>query len=290
MFQGFETRQIDVDGATIHTRIGGSGAPVLLLHGYPQTGAMWHGVAAALAKTNTVIVPDLRGYGASLCHDGDFTFRAMAHDQVAVMAALGHDRFDVIAHDRGARTTHRMVLDHPDAVHSVAILDIIPTLDVWRTMDDWLAKRYFHWTFLCQPGDMPARLINADPLAYMRHAIFGLSGTGTGFDPRAMAEYEEAAQKPSVVAAWCGDYTAAAGPDLDHDRADVGRTLPHPCLVLWGAKGAVAHAMDPLTAWRVWFPDATGQAVDAGHFLVEENEAAVLPLLQSHLAAKGLPA
>lgn len=287
MFSGFEEIDIPLTGATIHARVGGAGEPLLLLHGYPQTHVMWHGIADELAKTHRVIVADLRGYGDSIAHDKDFSFRAMARDQVELMQALGHSRFDVVAHDRGARTAHRMTLDHPHAVRSVALIDILPTLDVWRTMDDWLAKRYYHWMFLAQPGEMPHRLICGDPILFLHSALIGLSGAVDLFHPDAMAAYERAASNPSVVAAWCGDYSAAASIDLDHDRMDLGRTNPIPCLVLWGGKGVVDHHLDPVTAWQAWFPNATGHAIDAGHFLVEERPAEVLNALRHHLGQIG---
>ncbi|MCI5076522.1 alpha/beta hydrolase [Oricola sp.] len=284
MFAGFEEIDVALDGATIHARVGGAGEPLLLLHGYPQTHAMWHGIAEDLARSHRVVVADLRGYGDSLAHDGDFTFRAMARDQVALMAHLGHESFHVVSHDRGARTAHRMVLDHESAVRSLVLMDILPTLDAWRTMDDWLARRYFHWLFLSQPGDMPRRLISGDPILFLHSALAGLSASLDMFDPDALAEYERAARKPDVVAAWCGDYTAAATSDLDHDRADLGRTSAVPCLVLWGARGVVAHHIDPLDAWRAWFPAVTGHAIDTGHFLVEERPADVLAALNAHFA------
>ncbi|MFE3839233.1 alpha/beta fold hydrolase [Pseudogemmobacter sonorensis] len=283
LFAGFEKINIELSGATIHAKVGGEGDPLLLLHGYPQTHMMWHVIAEDLAKSHRVVAADLRGYGDSVAHDGDFTFRAMAQDQVAMMRHLGYSRFHVISHDRGARTAHRMVLDHPDVVRSVALIDILPTLDVWRTMDDWLARRYYHWLFLSQPGNMPRRLINNDPILFLHSALIGLSGATELFDERALAEYERAACNPEVVAAWCGDYTAAATVDLGHDRADLGRTSLIPCLILWGSRGVVAHHLDPLDAWRAWFPKADGHAVEAGHFLVEEQPAEVLRTLTRHL-------
>lgn len=287
MFAQFETQSFDVASARIHARVGGEGPPLLLLHGFPQTHVMWHVIADQLAEQYQVVVPDLRGYGDSVAHDGDFTFRAMAADQVAVMRALGHDRFHVVSHDRGARTAHRMVLDYPEAVQSVALMDILPTLDVWRTMDDWLAKKYYHWTFLAQPGGMPQALINSDPVLYMRSALVGLSGDVGMFHPEAMAAYEAAARKPSVVDAWCGDYAAGAAVDLEHDRADEGRRFDMPCLILWGTKGAITHHVDPLEAWRVWFPNAVGQGVEAGHFLIEERPEEVLAAVLGHLEGAG---
>ncbi|GGE47833.1 alpha/beta fold hydrolase [Actibacterium pelagium] len=283
MFAGFEEIDVALPEATIHARVGGKGDPLLLLHGYPQTHFMWHPVAEQLAETHRVIIPDLRGYGDSVAKSDDFTFRAMAQDFILLMEHLGHSQFQVVSHDRGSRVAHRMVLDHPDAVRSVAILDILPTLDVWRVMDDWLAKKYYHWSFLAQPGDMPRRLINGDPILFLHSALLGLSGSTDLFAKEALAEYERAARNPDVVAAWCGDYSAGASTDLDHDRENLGQTSDIPCLVLWGSKGAVAHHIDPLEAWKVWFPNAVGHAVDAGHFLVEERPTEVLEALIEHL-------
>ena len=287
MFKGFEQVDVAVGSATLRARIGGAGEPLLLLHGYPQTHVMWHTIAEDLARTHQVIAPDLRGYGDSVARSDDFSFRAMAQDQVELMQHLGHSSFHVVSHDRGARTAHRMTLDHPKAVRSVALLDILPTLDVWRTMDDWLAKRYWHWPFLAQPGGMPERMINADPVAFLHEALLGLAGSADFFDPRAMRAYEDAASNPAVVAAWCGDYAAGASIDLEHDSANLGETRQMPCLVLWGKTGAVAHHVDPLEVWQAWFPQAQGAAIDAGHFMVEEQlEATMAPLL-AHLARRG---
>ena len=287
MFSGFQKIDMEVSGATIHARVGGDGPPVLLLHGYPQTHVMWHVVAEDLAKTHRVVVADLRGYGDSVAKADDFTFRAMAQDQVDLMRHLGHETFHVVSHDRGARTAHRMVLDHPDVVQSLVLMDILPTLDVWRTMDDWLAQKYYHWLFLAQPGDMPRRLINADPICYLHAALLGLAGSKEMFDPRALAEYERAARNPSVVGAWCADYTAAASADRVHDAQDEGRTSDILCLVLWGQRGVIARHIHPLDAWRAWFPNVTGHDIDAGHFLVEERPDEVLAAVSQHLAASG---
>jgi haloacetate dehalogenase len=284
VFSSFEEININVSSATIHARVGGSGPALLLLHGYPQTHVMWHVIVDELAKFYYVVVPDLRGYGDSIAFDDDFTFRTMALDQVELMKHLGFKEFDVVAHDRGARTAHRMVLDHPSIVSSIALLDILPTLEVWRTMDDWLAKRYYHWMFLSQPGGMPQKLINSDPVMFLHAALLGLSSKNDTFDPRALAEYERAAKNPSVVAAWCSDYTEGASTDLEHDREDEQRTSEIPCLVLWGNQGVVAHHVDPLKSWQVWFPKAAGHAIEAGHFLVEEKPIEVLRYLKMHLS------
>ncbi|GEL19635.1 alpha/beta fold hydrolase [Pseudonocardia asaccharolytica] len=283
MFAGFHPHDVEVEGAVIRARVGGDGTPLLLLHGYPQTHAMWHPVAAQLARTHTVVATDLRGYGDSKAHNEDFTFRTMANDQVRVMDRLGFATFDVVAHDRGARTAHRMALDHPRRVASVALLDILPTLDVWRLMDSWLALRYYHWLFLAQPGDMPRRMICHDPVLFLHAALGGLGGPLDVFAPEALAAYEEAARNPEVVKAWCLDYTAAAGPDREHDEADRGRTIDVPALILWGTRGVVGAQCDPLDAWRAHFPRAIGRSIDAGHFLVEERPDEVLAAVTEHL-------
>ncbi len=291
LLPGLQPFVVEVDGATVRGRWSPSGARgvVLLLHGYPQTGAMWHHVAPALVADGfTVVAPDLRGYGTSVCHDGDMTFRAMADDQVGVLRGLGLDpaAVHVVGHDRGARTAHRLVLDHPDLARSVALLDILPTLTVWEQMDAWLARRYFHWTFLIQGAGLPERLIGADPRAWLDHALGALGGTD-GMTPAALEEYAAAARVPSVVHAWCEDYRAGAGADLEHDRADVGRTLDLPTLVLWGEKGVVGARADPVEVWRSWFPAAVGHGVPSGHFLAEQRPEDVLDALRTHLAASG---
>lgn len=224
----------------MHARVGGSGPPILLPHGFPQTHVMWHRIAPALATRNTLVAADIRGYGDSRTGSADFTFRAMAADQVQLMSELGHERFHVVGRDRGARIAHRMALDHPHCVASVASLDILPTLEVWRLMDDWLAQHYYHWAFLSR-DEFPARLINHDPVYFLHQTLGGLSGALDVFDSRALVEYDRAAQRPEVVAAWCKDYWFAARDDLEHDRADLGRTLDVPALVLWGDRGVVGE-------------------------------------------------
>ncbi|WP_307857475.1 alpha/beta hydrolase [Mycobacterium sp. SM1] len=284
LFTGFDTVDHPVGQGVVHARVGGRGAPVLLLHGFPQTHAMWHRVAPRLAEKNTVVAADIRGYGSSR-GGGEFTFRAMAGDLILLMDELGYERFHVVGHDRGARVAHRMAFDHPHRVASVALLDILPTLDVWELMDAWLVRRYYHWAFLAQPGGLPERLISNDPIFFLHHTLRGLSGSLVVFDPAALQEYERAAQRPEVVAAWCADYRSAAGEDLDHDRADLSRTLDIPALVLWGANGVVGAKCDPLQRWRKHFPKATGASVAAGHFLAEEAPDTVFGYLSEHLAA-----
>ncbi len=289
MFEGFERERIDVSGATIDLVRGGAGPPVLLLHGYPQTRAMWASVAEALAEDHTVVAADLRGYGDSSRPPGGsdhagYSKRAMAADQVEAMAALGFDRFTVIGHDRGARVGHRMALDHPARVERLSVLDIVPTRTVYATVDRDLATRYYHWFFLIQPFDLPERLIGADPVYYLRKALSSLSGGSLdAFSPAALAEYERCFAAPGAVHATCEDYRAAASIDLDHDEADADRGVGCPVQVLWGANGTVGALYEPLEIWRGYARDARGRSLDAGHFLVEERPAETLAELRAFL-------
>lgn len=283
MFPKSEVRRIDVPGAQLSVRLMGAGDPVILLHGYPQTHAMWGRLVDHLLPGRLLVMPDLRGYGRSLALYRDHSFRAMAHDVLAMATRLGIARFHLVGHDRGGRVAHRLALDAPDRVVSVAVLDILPTLEVWRNMGDReLALRYFHWTFLAQPGGLPQRLIGADPEGFLRSSLEALGAPLGTFDPRALEEYSAAAREPSVVDAWCADYGAAATVDLDHDAADVGRTLDLPALAVWGEHGMVGR-FDPLSAWRRWFPAVVGQGVDAGHFLAEQRPDVVGPLIAAHV-------
>ncbi|MBF4160841.1 alpha/beta fold hydrolase [Nocardioides acrostichi] len=292
-FAGFSEDDVDVPGARIHLRShpgpqrAGSPVrpPVVLLHGYPQTGAMWHEVASGLATERPVLVPDLRGYGRSSAIDGNLSFRAMAADVAALLDERGIEAAHVVAHDRGARAAHRLALDHPGRVRSLALLDILPTLAVWRLMgadDGWLARRYWHWPLLAHPVVGPA-VVCPDPVTWLRTGLRTL-GVGDWLDARALAEYERAAASPGVAQAWCADYAAAGDVDLEHDRLDQGRTLEMPTLVLWGSRGVVGAQVDPVEEWRRVFPQATGRALDAGHFLAEERPEETLALVRRHLA------
>lgn len=284
MFDGFVRHRIDLPGVTINAVAAGAGPPVLLLHGYPQTLAMWHEIAPQLATTHTVVAADLRGYGdSSAPADDDYSFRAMAADQVAVMAGMGHARFSVVGHDRGARTAHRMALDCAVVLDRVALLDIVPTGHVLATVDLALARRYFHWFFLSQPEPLPERLIGAEPLLYLHTALAGL---GTGLDAYAvdaLAEYERCFDATTIHAI-CQDYRAALGIDSAHDAADAGVRVRHPLLVLWGSRGVVGQVHRPLEVWREYGDDVRGRPIDAGHFLVEERPAEVLAAIQAFLA------
>jgi len=277
LFPGFIAQQVRTSGAEIHFETGGSGPPLLLLHGFPQTHSMWHKVAPALAREFTVVCPDLRGYGDSSKPPSDETHaayskRAMANDMVELMHALGFDRFRVAGHDRGARVTHRLCADHPAAVERAAVLDISPTRLMYRQTDMEFARLYYHWFFLIQPFDLPERLIAADPAYYLRRKTGGWGSPNACFDPRAFAEYERCYCNPETIHATCEDYRASATIDLAHDDVDVaaGRKIACPLLVLWGEKGVVHRCFDPLADWRSVAVDVRGQALPSGHYLAEE--------------------
>jgi haloacetate dehalogenase len=288
VFQGFRTVRMDVEGVIVHALVGGDGPAVLLLHGFPQSHVMWHPIASRLATRGTVVAADLRGYGDSgVPPAGDdhagYSFRAMAADQVGLMRALGHERFAVVGHDRGARVAHRTALDHPAAVTRVAVLDILPTLHLYTHVDQAFATAYYHWFFFLQP-EVPERLISADPVGYL-HTLLAGWGSGLGaFAPEALAEYERCFADPARLHAMLEDYRAAATVDLEHDRADLDRRVEVPLLALWGARSVVARSpVDPLEVWRERGTDIRGATVDAGHFLVEERPAETLAVLERFL-------
>ena len=292
LFPGFRSACFEGEGATIACVGGGSGPPLLLLHGYPQTHAMWHRIAPALARRYTVVCADLRGYGDSSKPPTDashapYAKRAMAADMVAVMRELGHPRFRLVGHDRGGRVAHRLAVDHPDAVEKVAVLDIAPTLAMYEKTDRAFATAYYHWFFLIQPFDLPERMIGADPVAYLRTKIGGWGSGGTAFfDPRALAEYERCFSDPATIHATCEDYRAAASIDLEHDAADraAGRRVGCPLLALWGERGVVHRLFDPLAEWRAVADDARGRPLPCGHYLAEEAPDATLAELEAFLA------
>jgi haloacetate dehalogenase len=296
VLDGFRTVDVPVSSeagdVTVHAEIGGAGPPVLLLHGFPQTHVMWHRVAPALARTHTVVAPDLRGYGdSSKPPSGDdhaeYSFRAMAADQHALMAELGSDRYAVVGHDRGARVAHRLALDAPDAVTRVALLDILPTTHVYDSVDRRLATAYYHWFFFLQPAPVPERLIAGDPIGYL-HSLLGGWGSGLDtYDPDALAEYERCFLDTDARHAMLEDYRAGASVDYDLDRADAaaGRTLEVPLLLLWGSRSVVGGSpTDPVDVWRTRAVDVVGRAIPAGHFLAEERPAETLAALQEFLS------
>jgi len=286
LFPGFTTRHVATAGARIHCEVGGSGPPLLLLHGYPQTHAMWHRIAPRLVERYTVVCSDLRGYGDSSKPDGGeghvaYSKREMAKDQVEVMQALGFARFKLVGHDRGGRVAHRLCLDHPQAVERVAVLDISPTRLMYASSDMGFATAYYHWFFLIQPFDLPERLIGSDPVYYLRRKLGGLSSGLGVFDPRALAEYERCFADPATIHATCEDYRAAASIDLEHDGADAHARVQCPLLALWGEKGVVHRFFDPIADWKSVARDVRGKALASGHYLAEEVPEATLAELQA---------
>jgi haloacetate dehalogenase len=277
VFEGFQPAHIQTAGATINLMVGGSGPPVLLLHGYPQSHVIWHRVAPALAQHYTVVAADLRGYGDSSRPEGGndhagYAKRAMAQDQVDVMRALGFERFAVVGHDRGGRVGHRMALDHAERVTRLAVLDIVPTHYVFHHVSADLARLYYHWFFLIQPYDLPERLIGADPIFYLHTKLGGWGSGGLRiFAPEALAEYERCFRDPATIHATCEDYRAAASIDLVHDEADLGRQVTCPVLVLWGERGVPHRVHDVLGAWHEYAADVRGHTLPTGHYLAEER-------------------
>jgi haloacetate dehalogenase len=283
MFNVFQTHTVIRDGVHLHTRIAGEGPPLLLLHGHPQTQAMWHRVAPALAQHFTVVLMDLRGYGDSSRPAPDAEHRAhskreMALDALTVMAQHGFDRFGVLAHDRGARVAHRLAADHPQAVQRLMLLDIAPTLAMYAQTSEDFARAYWHWFFLIQPPPLPEALIASDPVRYVR-SVMGSRHAGLApFDPEALAEYERCIALPGTATSICEDYRASAGIDLEHDRADVaaGRRLAQPLHMLWGEHGTVGRCFDVLSLWRERAEQVSGQTLPCGHYIAEESPERVI--------------
>ena len=283
MFDVFETLSIDGPAGPLRVRRAGDGPPLLMLHGHPQTHAMWHRVAPALAQHFSLVLMDLRGYGESVRPPSDavhtpYAKREMARDALAVMAQLGHPRFQVLAHDRGARVAHRLAGDHPAQVERMLLLDIAPTLAMYAGTNEAFARAYWHWFFLIQPPPLPEALIASDPARYVR-SVMGKRHAGLGaFAPEALAEYERCAALPGSAEAMCEDYRAAAGIDLEHDRADIaaGRRLTMPLRVLWGGQGVVGACFDVLALWRERADEVSGQALPCGHYIAEEAPQALI--------------
>ncbi len=281
MFDGFRLASIDTGEATLRVRYGGSGPPVLLLHGHPQTHLMWHRVAADLARDFTVVAPDLRGYGESskppTTDDHEpYSKRAMARDQVALMRQLGFERFAVAGHDRGGRCAYRLALDHPDRVSRLAVLDILPTGEHFRRADMQFGLGYWHWFFLAQPFDVPERIIGADPRGFFTRG-WPRDASGRPIPPpyhaaEAVEDYLRCYENPETVHATCEDYRAGATYDFELDEADrsAGRRITCPVLALWGAQGALPRWYDILAIWREWADDVRGGPIASGHFMAEE--------------------
>ncbi len=287
-FPGFEARRVRCrDDVEIHALQHGEGPPLLLLHGHPQTHVIWHRVAGELARHFRLVLCDLRGYGdsskpAGLADHSNYSRRAMAGDLLQVMREFGHERFAVLAHDRGARVAHRLAADHPQAVSRMTLLDIAPTLAMYRQTDEAFARAYWHWFFLIQPAPLPERLIEADPGAYVRDLMRSRNGSLDAFDPRALQAYARCLGSPGAAHGLCEDYRAAAGIDLEHDAADRARDarLALPLQILWGEHGVVQRCFEPLDEWRKVALDVRGGTLPCGHYIPEE---APRPLLDAAL-------
>ena len=286
-FEGFTLETREVDGHAVRFRRGGTGPPLLLLHGNPQTHAMWHKVAPALARTNTVICADIRGYGfsakpaASADHLA-YSKREMARDVAGLMRDLGFARYTVISHDRGARLAHRLALDHAGAVAGLCVMDIVPTLHHFGHVDMAFAMGYYHWFSLAQPHPGPERLIEQDVELWFDVHTSREPKDRDFFALEARADYLAALRSPGTVIAICEDYRAAATIDLEHDRASraAGQRIACPLLVLWGARGRIGEWYRPLQVWGEYAAGpVSGQAVSSGHYLAEEAPAEVLAAL-----------
>ena len=291
-FEGFTLGMHAVGDGELRVRIGGEGPPLLLLHGNPQTHAMWHAVAPALARTHTVICPDLRGYGGSFKpapspDHAPYSKRAMARDMAELMTSLGHDRFAVVSHDRGARVAHRLAIDNPGRVTRLAVLDIVPTIEHFERTDMSFALGYYHWFWFAQPHPFPEELINAAPAVWFHAHTSREPKPPSFFRQEALDDYLAAAHDPEMIAGMCEDYRAAAGIDLEHDRISraAGRRVDCPMLVLWGAKGKIGGWYDPVALWKDYANGPVrGHAVNSGHYLAEEAPGEVLAAVSPFLA------
>lgn len=289
LMPGFAFGRTTVGDVTLRHACAGTGPPVLLLHGHPQTLVAWRHVAPRLVAAGfTVVAADLRGYGGSSKPPGGrdhaaYSKRAMAADMVALMRTLGHDRFAVAGHDRGGRVAHRMALDHPGAVDRLAVVDIAPTATMYARTDKTFATRYFWWFFLIQPFDLPERMIGSDPEHFLRHHLAGQGLTEDRLEPEAFAEYLHWYRRPETLHAICEDYRAAAGIDLAHDAADEHRKVDAPLLAVWGAEGFVGQAYDVPATWAEKAQEVTGRALPCGHAVPELAPAALADALTGFL-------
>jgi haloacetate dehalogenase len=281
MMEDFIAAEIQTGETSIFVRSCGSGSPILLLHGFPQTQLMWRRVAPLLARKFTVVCADLRGYGRSGCpastpNHAPYAKRSMAQDMVAVMERLGFPRFSVAGHDRGGRVAYRMALDHPNRVDRLAVLDIVPTETVWERADARFALAFWPWSLLAQPEPLPERILAAAPEAIVDDALGGWGSPAAVFPPEVHTAYVQALRDPSHAHAICEEYRAAATIDREHDKADLaaGRRIGCPLLALWSARGALdtwyVEEAGPIALWRAWSDDVRGHALEAGHFFPEE--------------------
>lgn len=290
LIEGFTRHPLPGEGIEIEALVGGSGPPLLLLHGYPQTRLMWRAVAPALAERFTVVVPDLRGYGRSDKPADDpehrtYSKRIMARDQIASMRALGFERFAVAGHDRGARVAYRLALDSPQSVTALALLDILPTADVWELLSPDSAIRMYHWQFLAQPEPLPETLIGAQPEFFLRYTLQSWAAPGFQFDEANVADYVACFSPFDAIHASCADYRAGASVDRADDEADRGRRIAAPTLILWSSGFSVAKA-DPMHRWSQWADSLEGLEVPGGHFVCEEQPERVAAALLRFFAQR----
>jgi len=289
LFDNFERKRLRVGDIDINYAKAGSGEPVLLLHGFPQNLALWAKVAPALAGRFTVVCADLRGYGDSSkpkCAPdrANYSFRAMANDQVALMRALGFGRFRVVGHDRGGRTGHRMALDHPETVRSLAVLDIVPTYAMFMETNRHIAGAYWHWYFLSQPEPLPERMIGCDPDFFYETCLVGWGAAKLAdFDAEMLAAYRSAWRDPAMIHGSCSDYRAAATIDLEHDAADIDRKVACPTLALWGEHGAMHRCFDIAAAWRKRCANLSTATLPGGHFFIDLLPAETAKILTEFL-------
>lgn len=297
-FEEFEAFEVQGEEASIFLRRFGSGPPVLLLHGFPQTHLMWRSVAPLLARSFTVICADLRGYGRSSCppsrpDHAPYSKRAMANDMISVMENLGFSRFSVAGHDRGGRVGYRLALDHPQHIEGLAVLDVVPIADAWARADRRLATAYWPWSLLAQPEPLPERLLSAAPDAVVDDALSTWGSAADAFASEIRTQYIEALREPAHVHAICEEYRAAATLDYEHDIADrrAGRGIICPILVLWDGHGSLnswyTEEGGPLALWRAWADDLRGMALDGGHFFPEQIPERTAQELSTFFASVG---
>jgi haloacetate dehalogenase len=293
LFPGYASEWISTRSGRIFARIGGSGPPLLLLHGFSETHVMWHRVAPQLADRFTLIIADLPGYGWSDMPPSDpdhtpYTKRAMAQRIIEMMQQLGYVQFALAGHDRGGRVSYRLALDHPGALSRLAVLDILPTYDYWQKMDRLYALKIYHWAFLAQPYPLPETLIGGHPDFFLRQkmASWSKSKDLSAIDPRALQHYLAPFRDPSRLHAMCEDYRAGAALDFEHDKADhdAGNKITVPMLALWGDAGIARAAATPLDTWKNWATDVTGMPINSGHFLCEEDADATAKALRAFFA------
>lgn len=277
MFEGFRDARAEIDGVEIAYWIGGSGPPVLLLHGFPQSRALWARVAPDLAQHFTVVCADLRGYGQSSKPPAppdaaNYSFRAMARDQLGLMRSLGFETFALVGHDRGGRAAHRLAVDAPEAVSRLVVMDIVPTHTIFMRADRHLAAVYWHWYFLQQPWPFPERLIGADPDFFYETCLFGWGAAGPDdFAADQLAEYRRCWRDPAMIHGSCADYRAAAGVDFQNDAADLDAKVQCPTLVLYGGQGAMGKMFDLEKEWRAFCTNMTAEAMPGGHFFIDQH-------------------